>query len=72
MLPEHRWADMDSLSVGHHAGKLQLEVTNVSEPSWGSPSGLRHDLVGGGHEKHDFGRWTVVFGVLLWVMVRSH
>lgn len=45
VLPEHRWADMDSLSVGHHAGKLQLEVTNVSEPSWGSPSGLRHDLV---------------------------
>ena len=51
VLPEHHWADVDSLSVGHHAGKLQFEVTNVSEPSWGSPPGLRHDLFEGNTEK---------------------
>ena len=51
VLPEHHWADVDSLSVGHRAGKLQFEVTNVSEPSWGSPSGLRHELFEGDTEK---------------------
>ena len=62
VLPEHRWADVDSLSVVHHAGKLQFEVTNLSEPRWGSPSCLRHNLFEGDTEK----QWLWKINTCVW------